>query len=187
MKNCIAGARLHKLMLVSNITKAQLCNEIELTKAEIEKLYTYDEINSKVAKAISDYFHVTIDYLLGITDGPDELSRTETNRIAMLYIMNFKPHTSAKDLCTKAGVDDSTLSAYVRGTTDKLSRASAKAWAKYLDLDIEWLTDGRITNDVHEVQQLIIDTGIKETLSTADHKAIARELYKLMESKYSDN
>jgi transcriptional regulator with XRE-family HTH domain len=65
------GARLKKLRLEKDMTQEQLGKIFNVTNVGIAKWESNDRFPDKVTLVnIAEYFHVTIDYLLGRTDSP---------------------------------------------------------------------------------------------------------------------
>lgn len=65
------GARLKKLRLEKEMTQEQLGKIFNVTNVGIAKWESNDRFPDKVTLVnIAEYFHVTIDYLLGRTDSP---------------------------------------------------------------------------------------------------------------------
>jgi transcriptional regulator with XRE-family HTH domain len=63
--------RLRALRISSNITVADLCDTIDITKSAISRFENgKDNPSCNTLVALADYFNVSLDYLVGRSDDP---------------------------------------------------------------------------------------------------------------------
>ena len=66
------GARAKMLVTDRDVTQKKLAKQIGITPAKMSNYLTEkNEIPCRVIVGIADYFHVSTDYLLGLTDEPE--------------------------------------------------------------------------------------------------------------------
>ena len=67
--------RLLALRTSSNVTVANLCEAVGITKSAVSRFeHGRDNPNCNTLCALADYFNVSLDYLVGRTDCPDILT-----------------------------------------------------------------------------------------------------------------
>lgn len=101
------------------------------------------ELPFKAIEKFAEIFSVSIDYVIGITDDKLETA-TENDRIRFLCFV-YKDSKKITELSKKLGAHD-LLHSHIRGEYEYFTPEKARAVADIFGIDIEWFTNGRVTN-----------------------------------------
>lgn len=88
--------RVVSLIQEKGISQAQFCRELEFNKNTI-KTWERSDPSLESLKLVADYFNVSTDYLVGLTDKRDVVSPTKKLSAKRIELLHFLENTDLTD------------------------------------------------------------------------------------------